>query len=114
MGNERLIDKLLAAVEAVYPFEKLEVGEFAAAKAGPMRFSISAYDAKGLGRVSVIQARGLCGLMKMDSLVIDPFDRDAPLFSYDRILAFGSDVSDFDILEKGKGFLFSCHSVLMW
>jgi hypothetical protein len=56
-----------------------------------MKFEIKAYDAKGLGRVSIMKAKGFFGLMKMDTLMITPTDKDLPLLSYDRINAMGND-----------------------
>ena len=60
-------------------------------KVGGMRFSISAYKADGLGHVSVMTAKGFFGLMKMDTLIINPTELDLPLYSYDRIFAMGND-----------------------
>ena len=57
-----------------------------------MKFQIKAYDAIGLGRVSIMKAKGFFGLMKMDTLMITPKDKDLPLLSYDRVEAFGNDV----------------------
>ena len=38
-----------------------------------------------------MQASGFFGLMKMDTLIINPVNIDLPLFSYDRIKAMGND-----------------------
>jgi hypothetical protein len=56
-----------------------------------MKFSVEAYKAVGLGHVSVMRAKGFFGLMKMDTLIINPIEIDLPLYSYDRILAMGND-----------------------
>jgi hypothetical protein len=60
-------------------------------KVNGMKFSIRAFKAEGLGHVSVMQAIGFFGLMKMDTLIINPTEIDLPLYSYDRILAMGND-----------------------
>ena len=36
-------------------------------------------------------ATGFLGLMKMDTLIINPTEKDLPLFSYDRVHAMGND-----------------------
>ena len=54
-----------------------------------MRFFVKAYRADGLGHVSVMRAKGFFGLMKMDTLIIVPKEKDLPLYSYDRIYAMG-------------------------
>ncbi len=86
-----MIDTLLATIKNKYPLEKLDAGEFAQMKVSGMKFNISAYQAKGLGHVSVMTAKGFFGLMKMDTLIIVPQEKDLPLYSYDRIQAMGND-----------------------
>ena len=86
-----MIGKLLALLKEKYELTELDVGEFATLKASGMKFTVSAYHAKGLGHVSVMQAKGFFGLMKMDTLMITPTDLDLPLYSYDRIYAMGND-----------------------
>ena len=39
-----------------------------------------------------MNATGMAGLMKMETLVLNPFSVDAPIFSYDRIQAMGKDI----------------------
>lgn len=82
---------LLNILEQSFPLEKKEVGEFEKIKVSGMNFTIEQYHAKGLGNVSVMRAVGFFGLMKMDTFIINPTECDAPLFSYDRVLAMGND-----------------------
>ena len=86
-----MISKLLNALQEKYTLTELEVGEFSTLKARGMKFTVSAFYAKGLGHVSVMSAKGFFGLMKMDTLMITPTDLDLPLYSYDRIYAMGND-----------------------
>lgn len=86
-----MIEKLLSALKEKYALVELEIGEFSTLKASGMKFSVSAYEAEGLGHVSIMRAKGFFGLMKMDTLMITPFDSDLPLYSYDRIYAMGND-----------------------
>lgn len=85
------MNSLLEKVNAVFPLREVDAGEFANMKLNGMKFTLSCYDAEGLGRVSFMHAVGMMGLMKMDTMVINPFEKDAPLFSYDRVLAMGND-----------------------
>ena len=70
------------------------------------RFSkerIKAYEAKGLGHVSAMSAKGFFGLMKMETLIINPKELDLPLYSYDRIYVASNDtliVELYDTLAK--------------
>ncbi len=60
-------------------------------KVGPMKFSIVAMDIEGVGRLSVMEGTAMFGLMKMDTIMLTPAKKDAPLISYDRIFAMGND-----------------------
>lgn len=86
-----MTEKMLDMVGKKFPLKEIATGEFATAKVGPMKFRIKCYDAVGLGRVSVMSGSGMFGLMKMDTVIINPFERDMALFSYDRIHAMGND-----------------------
>lgn len=110
-----MIDKLLKAIEKQYPLTEVDAGDYKNLKANGMKFSIQAYTAEGLGWVSVMTASGFFGLMKMDTLIINPRDVDMPLLSYDRVHAMGNDTliyelydtmvgqPDLSLLDKAKG-----------
>ena len=81
----------LRVIDDSYSLVPISVGEFAKLKVNGMKFTIQAYHVEGLGHVSVMRAKGFFGLMKMDTLMIVPDERDLPLYSYDRIQAMGND-----------------------
>lgn len=86
-----MTDKLLDILQSKYAIKELDVGEFATLKANGMKFTVKAYHAEGLGHVSIMRAKGFFGLMKMDTLMVVPTEKDLPLYSYDRIYALGND-----------------------
>ena len=86
-----MTEKLLSMIAKRYALTELNIGDMAKLKANGMTFTIKAYKAKGLGHVSVMRAKGFFGLMKMDTLIVNPTDVDLPLYSYDRIYAMGND-----------------------
>lgn len=86
-----MTEVLLAALQAKYPLRAIDVGDWKTLRANGMRFAVQAYTAEGLGHVSVMRAAGFFGLMKMDTLIINPTEVDLPLYSYDRIFAVGND-----------------------
>lgn len=86
-----MTEKLLTLIGKRFPLTEKDVGGFQTLKAKGMTFAVRAYEAKGLGHVSVMQAKGFFGLMKMDTLIVNPTELDLPLLSYDRILAMGND-----------------------
>lgn len=98
-----LMENLLEVLSSNFPLEKLDAGEFANLKVSGMKFTISAYKAKGLGHVSTMTAKGFFGLMKMDTLIIVPQEKDLPLYSYDRIQAMGNDTLYLELYDTVAG-----------
>ena len=64
-------------------------GEFSALKVGPMKFSIEHWDGGLLGNISFMSGSAMMGLMKMETLIINPVKADLPLLSMDTVLAMG-------------------------
>ena len=86
-----MVDRLVTLIGQKHPLTELDCGEFAKMKVSGMKFTIRAYRAAGLGHVSVMRASGFLGLMKMDTLIINPTELDLPLYSYDYISAMGNE-----------------------
>ena len=99
-----MIQKMLRAITAQYHLNAITTGEYGKMKVSGMNFDIWAFHAEGLGHVSAMTAKGFFGLMKMDTLIINPTEKDMPLFSYDRVHAMGNDTLIYElydtILEK--------------
>lgn len=98
-----MTDRLLTLIDKKYPLTSIDCGEFAEMKVKGMKFKISAYKAEGLGHVSVMRASGMMGLMKMDTLIINPTEIDLPLYSYDRIFAMGNDTLIVELYDTMLG-----------
>lgn len=73
------------------PLVELDAGDASHIKAGPMRFAIRHFTLEGIGHLVIMQGSAMLGLMKMDTVILAPTHRDAPLYSYDRIRAMGND-----------------------
>ena len=86
-----MTDRFLRILDERFRLIKIPCDEFASLKVSGMKFKIEAYSAMGLGHVSVMKASGFFGLMKMETLMVTPVDLDLPIYSYDRIHAFGND-----------------------
>ena len=86
-----MTNALRNVVKQQFSLEEKEVGEFKKLKVSGMNFEIQQFYAKDLGNVSIMSAKGFFGLMKMDTFIINPVEKDLPLFSYDRIHAMGND-----------------------
>jgi hypothetical protein len=94
-----MTNKILGLIKRKHSIVIKNVGEFETFKAKGMTFKCKAYGACGLGHVSLMQAKGFFGLMKMDTLVIAPEDKDMPLLSYDRIYAMGNDTLFLELFD---------------
>ncbi len=99
-----MIQKMLRTITDQYHLNAITIGEYSKMKVNGMNFDIWAFHAEGLGHVSAMVAKGFFGLMKMDTLIINPTEKDMPLFSYDRVHAMGNDTLIYElydtILEK--------------
>ena len=109
-----MVSQILKLIEQHYGLASKDIGEFKTFKARGMTFVCDAFEAKGLGHVSVMQAKGFFGLMKMDTVVIAPESKDLPLLSYDRIVAMGNDtliIELYDTMSDEKADLGLINSV---
>lgn len=84
-----MLEPALNTIDKAFLLEPVDVGEFAQIKKGFFSIRVDCYNAKGLGRVSTVQSVAMAGLMKMDTLIVNPFELDVPLFSLDIIRAMG-------------------------
>ena len=87
-----MLEECLSQIEKKFTLTPIDSSEFDGIKVSGLKFDIKAYDAKRLGHVSTMAAKGFFGLMKMDTLIIIPRELDLPLFSYDRIKAAGKEI----------------------
>lgn len=99
-----MTNDLLSVIAERYPLT--DADSITGLKASGMKFDIRSYKAEGLGHVSVMSAKGFFGLMKMDTLIVNPYDVDLPLYSYDRIFAMGNDTLIVELYDtlSGEGF----------
>ncbi len=86
-----MIEQSVERIGERFALTKLDTGEFASFRAAPLKLRSEQYSAEGLGNVSLLYGSAMAGLMRMETLVIDPFERDLPLFSFDRISALGNE-----------------------
>ena len=94
-----MTDRMLDVIAKSFPLEELPCGEYEKMKVSGMTFRIRRFYAKGLGPVSAMVASGFFGLMRMDTLIINPTEKDMPLFSYDRVHAMGNDTLIFELYD---------------
>ena len=86
-----MLQNILKKFKDLYSFSEVDNKEYKSFKMSEMDFVTESYDLAGLGHQSVMKASGMMGLMEMESIIINPFEVDAPLLSIDRIKAMGND-----------------------
>ena len=94
-----MIAAMLDVIGKHFLLEELPCGEYASLKLSGMKFAVRRFYAQGLGNVSAMTAKGFFGLMKMDTFIITPTQKDMPLFSYDRVHAMGNDTLIFELYD---------------
>lgn len=80
----KTIKSILSDIDSVYRLTA-DRDSFREFQASGMRFHAAAYQAEGFGHVGVMTGTGMFGLVNMETLILNPFYVDAPIFSYDRI-----------------------------
>ena len=86
-----MLKQFIEKIGGNYPLKEIDAGEYGKANVAGMDFVMKGYEAQGLGFVSVMTAASKMG-MSMDTMIINPFEMDAPLLSYDRISVMGNDI----------------------
>ncbi len=73
------------ASEKCFQLARKEMGDLSVIKGKGMRFETESYEVKGAGSLCLIFAKGMAGLMKMESASFTPLYLDGPILSMDRI-----------------------------
>ena len=81
--------KILESIKKNYELKEKDCGEFKTLSVAGMNFNNECYYAKGLGNVAIMKIDDGKGVMNMDTLIISPFEIDAPMLSYDCISMMG-------------------------
>ena len=74
-----------------YTVKERDMGDWSHIRQNGMNFEIHSYEVESVGYFSTLNMKAMLGLMKMQTIVFTPANVDAPLFSYDRIIALGND-----------------------
>lgn len=81
MLNEGLFEIL----NKEFKLNKLEIGEYHKVDKKGMHFVIDSYEVEGIGHLSILEMKAMCGLMRMESIILTTYEKDAPLFNIDVI-----------------------------
>ena len=75
---------MLEVIQSKYNCKAVNAGVFEKVMIEGAKFRISAFDVRGVGRVATIDMKRLIGLWEMQSLIITPYEKDAPIYYYNR------------------------------
>ena len=87
-----MLEPVLQLFKNEFAFREVEDSEYRSFKVAGMKFEVTGYEVEGIGRASVMNAKGMAGLMKMSTVIVNPTKVDLPLFSADMIKAAGNDI----------------------
>ena len=68
-----------------------DLGEDARRSKRGMTFETKSWEIRGIGHLCVLRMNAFFGLMKMETIVIAPFEADLPLYNADWVNAFGTE-----------------------
>ena len=93
---------VLRELERAFSAEKEDIGADASLKKGPFRLETESYRLPGLGHYCILRMTALLGLMKMETLVLAPTERDLPLLNLDRVRVLGKDTQIAELYDKSQ------------
>lgn len=91
-----MIDSILKKLNSLYTLNELSKQNIKLAKTS---FSIQQFNADGLGNIAVLQSKKFFGLIKAETIIINPFERDIPLLMYKRTYGLFKDVLHCEMLD---------------
>lgn len=94
-----MIRQFLEEIDKVYKCKKVNIGVFENVKVEGTKIHMEAYDAEGLGRVTLIEVQGFFKLWYMHSFIVNPMSKDAPIYYYHRHNRKGRDVYKVEVLN---------------
>lgn len=87
-----MLNRLMEKIKKYYETNERNCNQYQTMHVNGMNFHNTCYDAKGLGNIAIMRITDDKGFMKMDTLIINPFDIDAPMLSYDCINMMGTEI----------------------
>ena len=82
-----------------YTLEKRDMGELSGLRKGLFNFDCEAYTVKDIGNLFFISMKAMFGLMKMETSVITPLNRDLSFCNLDVIKAMGNYTGMFEMYD---------------
>lgn len=107
-----MIQKMIEEIKVKYTCKTVDAGVFANVVIEGAKFKICAYDVQGIGRVATVEMKRLIGLWEMQSLIITPYQKDMPIYYYNRhrekgnyiyrVEVFNTQLNDIDVSDMSN------------
>jgi len=94
-----MIYRFLNDIKKTYECKKVNVGVFENVKVEGSKIHIEAYDLSGMGRIALIEVKGFLNLWQMQSMIVNPLAKDAPIYYYHRHNRKGNDIYKVEVLN---------------
>lgn len=94
-------DEILRRIREKYPLIPREMGELKELKKGMYRFNFECYRVGEIGNLFAIDMSAMFGLMKMETVVLTPIERDLSFCNFDVVHAMGTDTCIFEMYDTG-------------
>ncbi|HPW53082.1 MAG TPA: hypothetical protein PLI19_03240 [Erysipelotrichaceae bacterium] len=106
-----MIERILEKVAKEFKMIEKENKEFRFLQLNGMNFNNSSYYAEGLGNIGIMKVTDDKGIMEMAGLIINPFELDGPLLSYDHIKMMGNNILYLEPFNTTIGNSFDCSGI---
>ena len=87
-----MVKIILEKISKEFKLIEKENEEFKMLHLNGMTFINSSYYVQGLGNIGIMRVTDDKGIMKMDRLIVNPFEIDGPMISYDHIKMMGNNI----------------------
>lgn len=94
-----MIQKMMEEIQSKYNCKSVNTGVFGKVMIEGAKFKIAAFEVKGVGRVSTVEMKRLIGLWEMQSLIITPYEKDMPIYYYNRHREKGNYVCRVEVFD---------------
>ena len=91
---------VLQKIQSQYTLEKRDMGNLTQIRKGIYRFDNEAYTIKDTGNLFIMEMKALFGLMKMETIVITPLQKDLSFCNFDIVNAMGRETYIFEMYES--------------
>ena len=93
-------DAIIRKLNEKYTLNRRDMGELKSIHKGMFSFDNEAYEIENVGNLFFMNMKGMFGLMKMQTVVITPLERDLSICNFDVINAMGNYTGIFEMYRS--------------